>query len=608
VPYLQIFSPTNRTLVMLPNEAVTIGRSSSSGVQISEHRASRAHCVIEPTMDGFQLRDLGSRNGTQVDGEPIDVAPLSDGGEFQIGKTYFKFSIEDPRETRVELPDDDESEAEEKQPRRSFLPNFGRKKKNAEPEQAAVDLIPPIEPVADEEYEEGEQPANEDSKGYFSPAVDHDVSDPIAVLRRFMAPHAAPAFDENRISMINARGVTLHEADLSGEEDDHEVIGQVIRIMRLLLMAAFATRASDIHFEPRADECSIRMRVDGTMVDAVRVAGDLGRRLFGSVKVLADIDIAQRGVVQEGHFSALLGQRHVDYRVSFTPAMYGQKLVLRVLDPGSAPQHMTDLQLPDWMHARIQQTSLQSSGMVLVCGPTGSGKTTTLYAVLRDVDRRARNVVTIEDPVEYQLDGVTQIPINEQKGNTFHNLLRSVLRQDPDVILLGEIRDRETAETAMQASMTGHLVLSTVHAKDTIGTLFRLLDLGAEPYLVASSLNLILAQRLVRVLCSHCKSSRKPTPKQIHQMGAYGRKTREIFYPVGCEKCFDVGYHGRLGLYELLEMTNDIRDAILKDATMSAIREALGRTEFASLTQMGYRAVAKGITCVDEVDRVVGGL
>jgi general secretion pathway protein E len=283
--------------------------------------------------------------------------------------------------------------------------------------------------------------------------------------------------------------------------------------------------------------------------------------------------------------------------VSFTPVIHGQKLVIRVLDSVSSPQHLDDLQLPDWMLSHIRKVSTQSSGMILVCGPTGSGKTTTLYAALRDVDVQRRNVITIEDPVEYQLKGVTQIPINSKQGNTFHSMLRSVLRQDPDVILLGEIRDRETAETGMQAAMTGHLVLSTIHARDTVGTIFRLLDLGAEPYLVGSAMNLILAQRLIR---------RKPTPKQMHQMGSFGKNIDEIYYPVGCPKCFDQGYAGRQGLYELLTMTDDLRDAILKSATMGGINEALSRVLFTSLEQSGYKLIAEGITSPEELDRIVG--
>jgi type II secretory ATPase GspE/PulE/Tfp pilus assembly ATPase PilB-like protein len=342
------------------------------------------------------------------------------------------------------------------------------------------------------------------------------------------------------------------------------------------------------------------------MVPVVKLTQAQGHRLLSSIKVLCDIDISQKNVIQEGHFSCQVPGRSIDYRISYTPAMHGQKLVIRVLDLANAPQFLDQLNLPRWMLNNIRKTAKQDAGMVLVCGPTGSGKTTTLYAVLRDIDVEQRNVITIEDPVEYQIGGVTQIPINEGQGNTFHTLLRSVLRQDPDVILLGEVRDRETADTAMQAAMTGHLVLSTVHAKDTIGTIFRLLDLGVEPYLVAQALNVVLAQRLIRKLCDACKAPKKPTPQQTMRMGGVNKSLKSIYYPVGCPRCLNTGFMGRRGLYELLTVSDALRDVILKHPTMASIHEALGRDVFISLQEMGYQIVAEGATAIEEVDRVCG--
>jgi general secretion pathway protein E len=244
--------------------------------------------------------------------------------------------------------------------------------------------------------------------------------------------------------------------------------------------------------------------------------------------------------------------------------------------------------------------------MVLSCGPTGSGKTTTLYSVLRAIDVNQRNVITIEDPVEYEIAGVTQMPIDQHQGNTFHGLLRSVLRQDPDVILLGEIRDKETATTAMQAAMTGHLVLSTVHAKDTVSTIFRLLNLGVEPYLVASGLNVVIAQRLVRLLCPHCKVDKHPTPQQTMQMQKFVEGVGKVYVPNGCERCMQTGYIGRRAVFEMLTISDDIRDSILQNPTISAIRAAMQKIMFTSLRENGYRLVAEGLTSVDEADRVTG--
>jgi len=339
------------------------------------------------------------------------------------------------------------------------------------------------------------------------------------------------------------------------------------------------------------------------VVDVARLPKDMGVKLMSLVKIMCDIDIAQRNIVQEGHFSSKVPDRRVDYRVSFAPAMFGQKLVVRILDTANTPHHVWDLQMPEWMFKTVQDAIKQDSGMFLVCGPTGSGKTSTLYAVIRDIDTSERNVVTIEDPVEIQLDGVTQIPVNEAQGNTFAALLKSVLRQDPDAILVGEVRDPETARTALQAAITGHLVFSTVHAKDTIGTVFRLLDLGLEPYLVASGLQLVLAQRLVRQLCPSCKVPVPATPEQIKKMGKAGEGVTKIYQPRGCPKCVGTGYIGRRGVFELLRTTEAMREVILKNPSMGEIQKALADTQFVKLAESGYLLVAQGITAIEEVER-----
>ncbi len=619
MPFLEILDGKRRKLMKLAATSVVLGRSSSADVQIFDEKASRHHCVVERGAGGWLVRDLDSRNGTRVDGKLASATVLTDGAAIEIGRTVIRFLLNDPRgDLNAAAPASPQEPAptagagDDEGPDLPPLTLDPAAAPEPAVDPAAAPIVLPDDAFRPMAPLQVAPQAVSDNLG--PDLLAGSASDPFAAIVKFLKPHRQQPVHEGQVELINARGVVVHAAGLMEEAqeqtegDTNAEVGMAVRLLRCLLLAAYHTHASDLHFEMRDRDCSIRLRVDGGMVEIVRILGTLGIRLYGVVKVLGDIDIAQRGIVQEGHFTARFPDRRVDYRVSFTPAMYGQKLVLRVLDPYNAPQRMEQLNLPDWMLARVQQVSLQSAGMLLSCGPTGSGKTTTLYAVLRDIDRQRRNVITIEDPVEYQLDGVTQIPINEQKGNTFHSLLRSVLRQDPDVILLGEIRDRETAETAMQAAMTGHLVLSTVHAKDTIGTLFRLLDLGAEPYLVASSLNLVLAQRLVRMLCPACRAPRRPTPKQLHQMKRTGREIKAIYYPVGCPRCFDAGYHGRQGLYELLEMTNDLRDALLKSATMAALRDALERTSFVSLQEMGYRYVAEGITSPDEIERAVGGV
>jgi type II secretory ATPase GspE/PulE/Tfp pilus assembly ATPase PilB-like protein len=316
--------------------------------------------------------------------------------------------------------------------------------------------------------------------------------------------------------------------------------------------------------------------------------------------------VTQKSIVQEGHFSNKVPGRRVDYRVSLAPSVFGQKLVIRVQDTALAPVRISDLNLPQWMLKEVEETMQQDQGMVLVCGPTGSGKTTTLYSLIRSSDTSSRNFVTIEDPVEIQIEGVTQLPVDEVEGKSFSALLRSVLRQDPDAILVGEIRDPETARIAMQAAITGHLVFSTVHTTSTIGTIFRLLDLGVEPYLIAQGLHLVLAQRLVRQLCPYCKKAVKPTAEQLAKMPNNGQGVKQTFIPVGCKRCLSTGFSGRRAFFELLRTTEELRETIVRSPTMGELSKALANTRFEKLQQTGYQLVADGSVSYEEIDRAVG--
>lgn len=544
-PYLDVITPAGRQQVSLARLPLTIGRASQNQLVIEDLLASRQHCVIEKNAQGIVLRDLNSRNGTRINEQKVESAVLKPGDIFTIGKIKFRY---------VDIK---RSVAEAKAPATTAAPA---------PSNSLTEAL--------------RQLAGLDTPG--SPQPD-------------------------QLSLVDTRGNIVHAQRTTSDDENEKISSESITVLRLLLLAAMRTRASDIHIEPKGEKNQVRLRVDGIMVDAATLPNTLAGRVYGSIKVLAEMDITQSKAIQDGHFSANLGlSRRVDYRVSFTPTMYGQKLVVRVLDMASAPQYLDQLNLPPWMLQDLRKTSRQSAGMILVCGPTGSGKTTTLYSILRDVDVSQRNVITIEDPVEYQIEGVTQMPIDTKQGNTFHSMLRSVLRQDPDVLLVGEIRDAETAATAMQAAMTGHLVLSTVHSKDTVGTIFRLLDLGVEPFLVASSLNLILAQRLIRLLCPHCKGGRKPTPSETMQICRPGSEVDRIYYAVGCPRCFNTGYNGRRALFELLTMNDSLRDIILKKPTMGDIRDELKRSVFTSLQDSGHKLVADGTTSMEEVERVAG--
>jgi general secretion pathway protein E len=563
-PYLEIHTGETQRDLPITDKPITIGRHPTNMVVLTDGMASRYHCVIEKASDGLRVRDLDSSNGTRVNGQVVKTWRLGDGDVVQVGKSTLT----------VHAP--------------SLVGN-PRAKKAAVPVPAPEEDEYEVEVVEVDEEEAQQAPGG---AGYEQ------------LLARMAESLTDKKFGEDDIALINARGALAHPAKPAGangraKQQPREAVG----IFKLILLICFRTRASDIHIEPKQDDYTVRIRADGSMVDVVRLPKDIGIKVTSMIKILCDIDISQKNIVQEGHYSARVPDRRVDYRVSFAPAMFGQKCVVRILDTANTPYHVWDLNLPEWMFEEIQRAMKADSGMFLVCGPTGSGKTSTLYAVIRDIDVSERNVVTIEDPVEIQLDGVTQIPVKEDQGNTFSALLRSVLRQDPDAILVGEVRDPETAKIALQAAITGHLVFSTVHSKDTIGTIFRLLDLGVEPYLVSSGLQLVLAQRLVRKLCPACRIGTKPTPEIMQRMGKAGEGVEKIYAPRGCPKCVGTGFMGRRGVFELLKVNEEMREVIMRNASVGEIQKTLGNTKFVKLAQSGYQLVAEGVTSLDEIER-----
>lgn len=398
---------------------------------------------------------------------------------------------------------------------------------------------------------------------------------------------------------------TVILVDANGDETDTlNSTAEGAICVKLLLLLASKGRATDIHIEPKRDCFAVRVRIDGAMAHIVDLPTGVGTLALGLVKSACQFPQSARDAVLDGHFGARYEDRRADFRASFTPTVNGQKLVIRVLDSRTAPQSISELNLPEFMRQRMEQLCQKDSGMLLTCGPTGSGKTTTLYNCLRFIDRDQRNVVTIEDPVEYELDNCTQIPISDRQG--FGTILRSVLRQDPDVILVGEIRDDETARTAMRASMTGHLVFSTVHAKDTVAAVFRILDLGIEPFLVANSIELILAQRLVRLLCEDCKRSVPVTPGQATKIGRYLKNKDTTYTPVGCDTCLKTGYLGRRAIFEMLEFNDELRDVVLNQPSIGAMRKVINQSNFYTLQQSGWLLASEGLTSLEEVERVSG--
>jgi general secretion pathway protein E/type IV pilus assembly protein PilB len=381
------------------------------------------------------------------------------------------------------------------------------------------------------------------------------------------------------------------------------VTGDAVVLVNELVRLAVAQRASDIHLEPKHDKLQVRLRIDGTLVDVQPVALAVAPNVISRVKVLAKMDIAERRCPQDGQIALEFEGKRVHLRASTFPSSQGEKVVLRIL---SSQQIITfdQLGLEESAKKTLRDVLGRPQGFVVTSGPTGAGKTSTLYALMQLIDPRTVNVVTLEDPVEVELYGATQGQVNVRAGFTFASGLRAILRQDPDVILVGEMRDSETAGIAMQAALTGHLVLSTLHTSDTVETIVRLVDLGVEPWIVANALSAVLAQRLVRVICPHCKGPAKlerdlwDGDELILAAGA------NVVRPKGCEKCMRTGYRGRTGIFEVVELDDDVRELVKAKAPAREYRDVYAKRKISSLRRAGIKKIQEGVTTVDEVLRV----
>jgi len=377
-----------------------------------------------------------------------------------------------------------------------------------------------------------------------------------------------------------------------------------------LVYDAVLRRASDIHLEPTSEQLSIRYRIDGILHAAEPFDRPTGDAVINVFKVLGALDISEKRKPQDGSFSAKLEGRELEFRIATSGSKGGEKMVMRILDNAAGVSRLDDAGMRPKLVAEIRSMVTQPHGMFLCCGPTGSGKTTTLYACLREIDRFQKNIITVEDPIEYHLDNITQMEINTKSGQTFAGSLRSIMRQDPDVIMVGEIRDQETATIACQAATTGHMVFSTVHANDTVTALFRLLDLGVEPFMIASALSAVLGQRLVRVLCENCKEPYKPKPEFLKKANLPADKV-DVFYrrPTEpeqvCAQCGGTGYLGRTGIFELLIITEPMRDMIRENPSINAIKAEARKNGMIYLQEDGLRQVIQGRTSIDELLRVV---
>jgi type IV pilus assembly protein PilB len=449
--------------------------------------------------------------------------------------------------------------------------------------------------------------------------------DDIAMLTRLdVRPAVASEEDiQNLIGRMNRYEDAVHEAVLESEDDAAlEVVdlresaddAPVIKLVHSIIADAAERGASDIHFEPQPDdkgrggsEMKVRLRIDGVLTDQMTVPKRMISGVISRIKIMGNLDISERRIPQDGRVGLTVEGRHVDVRVVTLPSVVGESAVLRILDKDNVRLKLETLGMQEHELARFRKGFNRAHGAVLVTGPTGSGKSTTLYAALGELNTTERGIITIEDPVEYQIEGITQIQINPKAGLSFATGLRSMMRADPDVLMVGEIRDRETAQIAIEGALTGHMVLSTLHTNDAPAAITRLIEMGIEPFLVASALDAVVAQRLARTLCAHCKRRTIVTADVLRDHGFHAHYDIEAYEPVGCVRCGGMGYRGRVGLYEVMLMSDEIRSLTLQRAASEQIAVVAMREGMRRMREDGLDKVKSGVTTMAEVARVTGG-
>lgn len=392
--------------------------------------------------------------------------------------------------------------------------------------------------------------------------------------------------------------------------DDSHSQAPIIKLLNLILSEAIQQGASDIHFEPLEEHLRVRYRIDGVLITRHSPAQEYQAQLMTRIKVMSKLDIAEHRLPQDGRIKLKMGRREIDFRVSTVPVAGGERIVLRILDKGNVILGLDKIGMLPSVLDEFRRLIATPEGILLVTGPTGSGKTTTLYSAICEMYNDETNIMTIEDPVEYNLKGIAQIGVQSKIKLTFATGLRHILRQDPDIIMIGEIRDRETAEIAVQSSLTGHLVLSTLHTNDAPSAITRLVDMGVEPYLLSSTVIGVLAQRLVRRICPDCRTPYKPTERELQSLGLTPEELDQghLFHGRGCSSCFDSGYKGRLGIYELMMVNNDIKKQIVKSPDALQLRQIALDNGMIPIVKHGSELVRKGITTVAEVLRATRGL
>ena len=406
--------------------------------------------------------------------------------------------------------------------------------------------------------------------------------------------------DESLKDLKN-RGESIDLESLKDAADSNPVR----KLINLVLLQAIKDKASDIHFEPFEDEFKMRYRIDGVLYEMMPPPSHIATAISSRIKVMADLDIAERRMPQDGRIELNVNNQPIDLRVSVLPTMFGESVVMRVLDRSNVSLDLDRIGLREDDLAMVRQLIRKPNGIVIVTGPTGSGKTTTLYSALRELNDPSTKLITAEDPVEYDIDGIVQCQVKPDIELTFGRILRAMLRQDPDVVLVGEIRDKETATIAVQASLTGHLVFSTLHTNDAPSSIARMLDLGLEPFLITATIEGVVAQRLVRKICNNCKTEYEPAEEQLMELELRSEdvKGKVFYYGKGCENCNNTGYKGRFGLYEIMTLDDDMRDQIVKHASTQVLRGEAKKRGMRTLRESGLLAIYDGVTSIEEVVR-----
>lgn len=407
------------------------------------------------------------------------------------------------------------------------------------------------------------------------------------------------------IAQMRQEAGFVEQEETENNSESEVASAPTIRLVNSIIERAVVEGASDIHLEPSEGDMNIRMRVDGRLHSMLQVPRDLQDSVVSRMKIMGHMDIAERRIPQDGRAELRIKSKDIDLRLSTLPTIYGEKIVIRLLNREAALLDRDGIGIQADDSKKMDRLLQHNSGVILLVGPTGSGKSSTMYTMIKELNQDTVNLITLEDPVEYHIDGITQVQINEKTGMTFANGLRAILRQDPDIICVGEIRDGETAEIAMRAAMTGHLVISTLHTEDAISAIDRLRDMGVEPYLIAAGLRGIISQRLVRKICPNCKEAYEPADDKMELIG-FGAENKHTFYHgKGCPLCFHSGYRGRTGVFEFLMMNEKIRTCITETTDKQTLRKVIHESDFVSMTEHAKELITNGVTTVEEICRTV---